>query len=114
MFYSRNKRHFRGRKTVVKGVKKIHPNYIVGENGNKYYSFGLTHSSSKGKKHKNYKLAYNPKNGDDSPVYMRKKMESANKNEYSSNKWDNYKMSNIDDDFVDSLIDKKQQYFNKK
>lgn len=108
MYYTRDKRHFRGRKTIVKGVKKIHPNYIVGEDRNNYYSFGLTHSSSKGKKHKNYKLMRNPKNGDNSQVYMRKKMESANKNEYTSKKWDNYKMSKLDDDYVDSLIDKKR------
>lgn len=110
MFYSRNERHFRGRKTRVKGVKKIHPNYIVGEDKNNYFSFGLTHSPRKGKKHKNYKLYKNPKNGDNSPVYMRKKIESANKNEYTSKKWDNYKMSKIDDDYVDNLIDKKKSY----
>lgn len=107
MYYTRDKRHFRGRKTIVKGVKKVHPNYIVGEDRSNYYSFGLTHSPSKGKKHKNYKLSVNPKNGDNSPSYMRKQLDIGNKNEFTS-KLTNFHMSAKDDDYVDKLIDKKK------
>lgn len=110
MYYSRNNRHFRGRKTIVKGVKKIHPNYIVGEDRNNYYSFGLTHSPNKGKKHKNYKLIHNPKSGDNSQVYMRKQMDVDSKKNYSSHKYNDYKMSKFDDDYVDQLINKKRNY----
>lgn len=113
MFYSRNKRHFRNRKTIVKGKKILHPNYIVGEYKNYFLSFGLTHSNSKGKKHKNYKLSKNPKIGDDSPSYMRKQLDNGNKNEFTS-RLTNFRMSAKDDDYVDSLIEKRRSYFNKK
>lgn len=109
MYYSRNKRHFRGRKTIVKGVKKIHPSYIVGEDRTNYYSFGLTHSPSKGKKHKNYKLSKNPQIGDNSPSYMRKQLDIGNKSEFTR-KLTNFRMSHKDDDYIDKLIDKKKNF----
>lgn len=104
-FYSRKKRHFRGRKTKVNHQVVTHPNYIVGEDQNHYYSFGLTHSDRKGKKHKNYRLVHNPKEKDDSVAYLRKQMEIADKSSFTS-RFKNYHMSKKDDDYVDTLIEK--------
>ncbi len=106
IFYEKKERHFRGRKTKVKGETRIHPNYIIGEDEENYVSLGLTHSPKKGKKHKNHEMNENPKKDDNSKIYMRKKIEAGNKNEYSSNKWENYQISDVDDEYVDTLIDK--------
>lgn len=57
-YYDRNKRHFRGRYTKVKGKIKVHPNYIVGEENDSFLSMGITHSSKSNytKKWDNYKM----------------------------------------------------------
>lgn len=56
MFYKNKKdRHFRGRSVKIKDKVVYHPNYVVGETKNKYYSFGLTHSNKRDKSHSNYK-----------------------------------------------------------
>ncbi len=113
-WFSRMARHFRMRKTKGKdGKKKLHPNYIVGEDRKHFFSLGLTHETDKGKKHKNYKLSKNPKFGDNSPSYMRKHIETGNKHEYSTSKLKNYRMSAKDDNYVDSLIEKKRKYLDK-
>lgn len=104
-FYDRNKRHFRGRYTKVKGKIKVHPNYIVGEDGSDLLSLGITHDPLKGKKHKNYKMVGNPKKGDNSVSYMKKQIVSANKKNYTD-KWNNYRIHPKDDEFVDKIVEK--------
>ena len=109
MFFKRSDRHFRGKKTKVKGTVKTHPNYVVGEDHSNYYSLGLTHSACKGKKHKNHKLVRNPKQGETSTAYIHKKIETADKRLFSK-KYGNYQMSKEDDDYIDTLIEKKRNH----
>ena len=115
IFYKdRKQRHFRGKKTNVRGEIKIHPHYIVGENESKYASLGITHDDSKGKKHKNHLLSKNPEYGQSSKSYMRKEIENSSKRNYTLYKFTNYKMSTKDDDYVDKLVEKKKNYKSKK
>lgn len=112
-FYeNKSDRHFRDRQ-CEKGSSKIekgkHPNYIVGETNTDYYSFGITHKALKGKKHKNYLLDSNPNKNDNKNSYMRKQMDSGPKNQYSSYTLDKFKLSNKDEKYVDSLIEKRKQ-----
>ena len=107
MYYERNQRHFRGRKTKVNGKVKIHPNYIVGEEKENYFSFGITHSEKKGKGHKNHRLEKNPNKQDKNPSYLKKKMEIAPKKSFTSI-LKGFSMSKNDDDYVDSLIRKRR------
>lgn len=106
MFYAKEKRHFRGHKTKIKGKRLIHPSYIVGEDKARYAYFGLTHSSKKGKGHGNHHLKTNPKTTDSAPSYMRKKLEWQPKRSFTSWKLDGYRMSPEDDEYVDLLIHK--------
>lgn len=101
---SKIKRHFRGHKTKVKGKVKIHPSYIVGEDKKHFFSFGITSDNKKGKRHSNHKLSKNPKIGDNSPSYVRKQMEIRSKAEYTRERWNNYRMSDKDDDYIDNLL----------
>ena len=115
MFYKNKKqRHFRGKKTKVKGDKKIHPHYIVGEDQINYVSIGLTHDDKKGKKHKNHKLTKNPKLGDKSSSYLKKSIETSRKSTFTDYVFKDYQMAKEDDKYVDSLIEKKKNYLKNK
>ncbi len=104
--YTRSKRHFRGHKTNVKGKTVIHPSYVVGEKGSRYLSFGITHSPKKGKGHPNLPLAKNPKAGDSSKAYLRKKLEIDYIGNYTKHPFSEFSMSEEDDSLVDYLIAK--------
>ena len=113
-FYTNKKnRHFRRRSTTIKKENKVekknHPHYIVGENEHHYLSLGITHDRKKGKGHNNYPLVKNPNNYDKEQAYMKKQIECAHKGAYSKYKL-NYRLSDIDELFVDSLIDKNTKY----
>lgn len=108
-YIDKKDRHFRKRYTVVNGKIKEHPNYIVGETNDKYKSFGITHNDSKGKNHKNHLLSKNPEYGKTDPSHLRKQMEEASKRQYSQYMLKNFKMSKIDDQYVDSLIEKRKK-----
>lgn len=115
IFYKdRKQRHFRGKKTRVNGKIKIHPHYIVGENESKYASLGITHDKYKGRKHPNYELKSNPKKDDNSIAYLRKQIEVSPKKLYTIYRYNDYKMSTKDDDYVDQLVEKKKNYKSKK
>lgn len=115
IFYkNRNQRHFRGKKTNVRGEIKIHPHYIVGENESKYASLGITHDNSKGKKHKNHLLTKNPEYGKNDKSYIKKQIEIGSKKLYTPYKLNNFKISSKDDDYVDHLVEKKKNYKSKK
>lgn len=105
-YIDKNDRHFRKRRTIVAGKVKYHPNYVVGETNDRYKSFGITHADAKGKNHKNHLLSKNPEYGKTDPSHLRKQMDFGFKNEYSRTKLMNFKMSKIDDQYVDSLIEK--------
>ncbi len=108
-FCTRKKRHFRGHKTRVKGKVVTHPSYIVGEEGRRYLSFGLTHSPKKGKGHPNLPLFQNPNSSDASKAYLRKQLESDYKSNYTKHQYSDYSMSEKDDDSVDYLIAKRRK-----
>lgn len=79
--------HFRRYKKRQGNSKRKHPKLIVYENKNQFGYMGLTHSKSKGSKHKNIKLSYNPEfisNGERSkePAYLRKKIEYDKKKNF--------------------------------
>lgn len=107
-FYNRNQRHFRGHRTVSNGKQKFHPSYVVGESNDKYYSFGLTHDEYKGKKHKNHRLSSNPNPNDKYSSYLRKQLTDDLKSNYTKDKWCDLKMSKIDEEYVEGLINKRK------
>ena len=107
MFYKNKKdRHFRGRSVKIKDKVVYHPNYVVGETKNKYYSFGLTHSNKRDKSHSNYKLNKNPNSMDKEPSYLRKQIDHVEKSKYTKHKYKNFQMSKQDDMYIDSLLNK--------
>ena len=113
-FYNNKKdRHFRNRSsTINKGnkiEKKNHPHYIIGEEKNHYLALGITHDRKKGKGHNNHPLTKNPNKYDPEPSYMKKQIECAHKGAYSKYKL-NYRLSDIDELYVDSLIAKNKKY----
>lgn len=105
--YPRNKRHFRGHRDIVKGKVKYHPNYVFGENRDKYYSYGITEDQKYDKKHNNYPLKHNP-NKSKSYVksYIHKKPRSDVKGNYGSFLY-NYNFHPEDKEYIDDKIDKK-------
>lgn len=109
MYYRRNQRHFRNRTTIVQGVVKQHPSYIVGEEGNNYLSFGITHKNKKGKRHYNHQLRRNPNPYDSTPSYIRKQVESSSKRLFSRRRIDSYRMSPEDDSYIDSLLQRRRR-----
>lgn len=90
--------------------KKLHPHYIIGEEGNYYLSVGITHDKKKGKGHNNHKLSKNPQKGFNEISYIRKQISRGNKKAYSKNKLTNYSMSKVDDEYIDNLISKNKRY----
>ena len=106
MFYKRSHRFFANRRDKVNEKTVSHPKYVIGEKKDNYYSLGLTHSAKKGKSHKNYPLKKNPRFGDVSPSYLRKKIENYPKKQFSKRRLNNYRMSKEDDEYVDELIRK--------
>ena len=68
--YNPNNWSFRNN-TRRKGSKSgMHPSIVVGEKGNKFANFGMTHSSKRGH-HKNLLLSRNPNRYDKKPSYVR-------------------------------------------
>lgn len=106
MFYPNKKdRHFRGRKTLVRGSIIIHPNLILGEDKDHYYSLGVTHSGRDGR-HKNHPLKYNPNRNDKRKSYIKDRIERGKKKSYSEHIYYNYHLHKDDVKYVDSLINK--------
>lgn len=106
-FYPREKRHIRGRKTLINAKCLIHPVYVVGEERGCYLVFGITHARRKGKGHANHKLAKNPNPNDRSEAYLRKKLELVTKFMVTKSIYHWGPLSKQDDDYVDSLIAKR-------
>lgn len=105
IFYeNKNKRHFRGKKTKVKGEVVLHPHYIVGEDEKTYSSIGITHNPKQDEKHRNYPLQNNPNRNDTRQSYMKKNIETSNKYFYTFYPYKNYKLSKEDEKYVDNLI----------
>lgn len=108
-YIDKKDRHFRTRHTIARSMVIEHPGYIVGETNDKYKSFGITHAVSKGKNHKNHLLSINPEIGKSDSSYLRKQMDEASKRQYSQYTLKKFKMSKIDDQYVDSLIEKRKK-----
>ena len=107
-FYPKEKRHFRARLTSVRGKGMLHPSYIVGEDENFYYSFGITHSSKKGRGHKNHLLKRNPEIGKTENSYLRKQLDRDWKKQYSKRPLDGFEMDEEDDEYVTRLLMKRK------
>ena len=82
----------------------MHPSYIIGKRRGTYLYLGLTHKKKKGKKHPNHELSKNPKQGDGSKAYIRKRIEEDTKTAFTKERYTNYRMSSKDDEYVDVLI----------
>lgn len=112
MWYKRKDRYFRGKRDKNKytGEEYTHPNYIIGREGNYYYSIGLTSKNKKGKNHSNYKLHRNanlyPKPGEPDVSYMRKQINYQPIYRYTKEIWKDYEMPKEDEPYVDYLIEK--------
>ena len=63
----------------------------------------------KGKKHANHELFKNPKAGDGSKAYIRKKIEEDRITAFTKERYNNYRMSPKDDEYVDALISKRKK-----
>ena len=109
-FYPKEKRHFRYRVKDKKGIN--HPNYIIGETDNDYLTLGITHSKYKDKKktNRNHLLESNPNKNDPEPAYIRKQIEKTRKHAFEPNKLKGHKLSPKDDEYVDTLVDKRRRY----
>ena len=107
IFIDKRKRHFRGHKTYVKGRLVVHPCYIIGETATGYIFLGLTHSRKKGKGHPNHCLAENPNRRDLRPAYLRKKIATDRKSNFSESPLAGFSMGKVDEKYVDSLIAKR-------
>lgn len=82
----------------------------MGETKDKYASFGITHSRTIGKKHRNHLLKKNPNPDDLDKSYITKDVKVLNKKNYvKSDKYSKYKMSDEDDEYVDNQISKFQK-----
>lgn len=86
----------------------MHPAYIVGENDRSFSFFGITHSSKKGKGHKNHRLRQNPNPKDSKPAYIRKRLEEDRRSNFSSKMYSDYRMSEEDDKFIDEFLRRKK------
>lgn len=112
MWYKRKDRYFRGKRDKNKdtGEECTHANYIIGREGNYYYSLGLTSKNKKGKHHSNYKLHRNAnlysKPGEPDESYMRKQINYQPIYRYTKEIWKNYEMPKEDEPYVDYLIEK--------
>lgn len=105
-FYKdRRMRHFRGHRTK----NGVHPSYIIGSRRGSYLYLGLTHKKTKGRKHKNHALSKNQKAGDGSVAYIIKKIEEDRKTSFTKERYSNYRMSPVDDEYVDALISKRKK-----
>ena len=107
-FYPKEKRHFRTHLTSVRGKAMLHPAYIVGEDENFYYSFGITHSRKKGKGHSNHLLKKNPETGRTEKAYLRKQMDRDWKSQYGRRPLRGFRMEEEDDEYVTRLLGKRK------
>ncbi len=106
ILYTREKRHFRGFRTNVRGVIMFHPAYIVGEVGDYYFAFVITHSPKRGGNHPNYRLKHNPKSSDPRPSYLRNNLILRPKKFFKKEPFDDLEMSEEDEVYIDYLLSK--------
>ncbi len=77
------------------GENKRHPKLIVDYQNGEYGHMGLTEKKNKGKHHRNIPIK-NPKQGDNSPSYLRRKIEYDSEDKFYNNSLSNYKLDNED------------------
>lgn len=100
IIYPKEKWHFREYIHTVQGKTRRHPAYIVGEDGDNFLAFILTHSPMRSKRHPNYKLKQNPNSKDKRKAYLRRNRLSLSKRRFSAQPLEDMRMSEEDMAYV--------------
>ncbi len=106
ILYPPEMRHFRGFRTNVHGNIVFHPAYIVGEAGDCYLAYVITHSPVRGKNHKNHLLTPNPNPKDPRDSYMANTLKIRSKKWFRKGKMRDLNMSEENNRYVDFLVSK--------
>lgn len=91
----------------IQGQKEErHPKLIVDYYNGKYGHMGLTKSPKKGKHHRNIPLTQNPQKLNNTPAYLRKKIEYDTEDKFYNERLKNYSLSNKDKKYIQNYVNR--------
>lgn len=104
-------RKFAGKKTLVHGIVRFHPSYLVGQTKREFLNFGLTSDPYRGKNHKNHLLSQNPDPSSHKDSYLRP-LSLDPKTSFDFSQFRGFHgLSPQDETYVDKKIQQKIEWF---